>query len=68
VALPAEPTAAVPETACTTGSPVTTAGYPIAYYAQATPSASSGFADGYQPDPRWASQHLVGTYVSSLLL
>ncbi|KAI3325094.1 hypothetical protein HD806DRAFT_465572 [Xylariaceae sp. AK1471] len=64
VALPAEPTAVVPSpaTACTTGIPMTTAGYPISFYAQATPSASDAFADGYQPEPRWASQHLVGSY------
>ncbi|KAI0490963.1 hypothetical protein F4859DRAFT_508752 [Xylaria cf. heliscus] len=59
-ALP-EPTATGPATACTTGAPVTTAGYPILYYAQATPS-SGAFQNGYQPEPRWASQHLVGTY------
>ncbi|KAI0544834.1 hypothetical protein F4679DRAFT_509439 [Xylaria curta] len=57
----AEPTLALPATACTTGAPMTTAGYPIPFYAQATPSSGS-FENGYQPEPRWAGQHLVGTY------
>ncbi|KAI0877049.1 hypothetical protein GGS24DRAFT_512523 [Hypoxylon argillaceum] len=52
---------AVQATACTTGTPVTTAGYPIPYYAQATPSTGN-FVDGYKPEPKWASQHLVGSY------
>ncbi|KAI1169182.1 hypothetical protein F5B18DRAFT_594355 [Nemania serpens] len=56
-----EPAAAVPGTACTTGSPMTTAGYPMSYYVQATPSAGT-FEVGYQPEPNWASQHLVGSY------
>ncbi|KAI0400612.1 hypothetical protein F4802DRAFT_478944 [Xylaria palmicola] len=60
VALP-EPAAAVPATACTTGAPVTTAGYPIRYYAQATPRPGR-FENGYQPEPRWSSQHLAGSY------
>ncbi|KAI0452277.1 hypothetical protein F5B21DRAFT_349595 [Xylaria acuta] len=59
-ALP-DPAAAVPATACTTGAPMTTAGYPILYYAQATPSSDS-FEHGYQPEPRWASQHFVRSY------
>ncbi|KAJ8111023.1 hypothetical protein ONZ43_g5725 [Nemania bipapillata] len=59
-ALP-EPTAAIPATACTTGRPMTTAGYPMRYYAQATPS-SDDLVNGYKPEPRWASQHLVGSY------
>ncbi|KAI8952515.1 hypothetical protein F4801DRAFT_577468 [Xylaria longipes] len=60
-AVPPEPTAAILTTACTTGAPITTAGYPISYYAQATPSSGS-FENGYQPEQVWASQHLVGTY------
>ncbi|KAI0420175.1 hypothetical protein F5X98DRAFT_38033 [Xylaria grammica] len=59
-ALP-NPTAAGPATACTTGTPVTTAGYPIRYFAQATPGAS-GSIGGYGPEPGWAQQHLVGSY------
>ncbi|KAI1126413.1 hypothetical protein F5Y10DRAFT_244959 [Nemania abortiva] len=59
VALP-EPTA-TPTTACTTGTPMTTAGYPMPYYAQATPSAGK-FTNGYRPEPRWANQHHVGSY------
>ncbi|KAI8633010.1 hypothetical protein F5Y19DRAFT_471268 [Xylariaceae sp. FL1651] len=60
VALP-EPAVGSPAAACTTGSPVTTAGYPILYYTKATPTIGA-FAQGYKPEPRWASQHLVGTY------
>ncbi|KAI1284387.1 hypothetical protein F5Y07DRAFT_2192 [Xylaria sp. FL0933] len=56
-----KPTAVIPATPCTEGTPTTTAGYPILYYAQATPSASA-IVSGYQPEPRWARQHLVGTY------
>ncbi|TGJ81279.1 hypothetical protein E0Z10_g7483 [Xylaria hypoxylon] len=59
-ALP-NPTAAGSATACTTGAPMTTAGYPILHYAQATPGASASLG-GYQPEPRWAQQHLVGSY------
>jgi len=61
-ALP-EASPVAPQSSCTTGTPVTTAGYPIPFYAQATPTDGS-FVNGYQPEPRWASQHLVGTYVS----
>ncbi|KAI1819818.1 hypothetical protein F4861DRAFT_109041 [Xylaria intraflava] len=57
--LPAS-TTATPATACTTGTPTTTAGFPISFYVKATP-ASSSFAQGYEPEPAWASQHLVGT-------
>ncbi|KAI1201114.1 hypothetical protein F5X97DRAFT_320773 [Nemania serpens] len=46
---------------CTTGTPMTTAGYPMSYYVQATPSTGSA-QEGYQPEPKWASQHLVGSY------
>ncbi|KAI0525633.1 hypothetical protein F5B22DRAFT_658443 [Xylaria bambusicola] len=60
VVLP-KPTAVVPGTACTTGAPTTTAGYPIMYYTQATPGATA-FVNGYQPEPRWAREHLVGSY------
>ncbi|KAF2969334.1 hypothetical protein GQX73_g4227 [Xylaria multiplex] len=59
-ALP-KPTEAVLATPCTTGEPVITAGYPIKYYAQATPGAGAS-ASGYQPESIWAQQHLVGTY------
>ncbi|KAI0150256.1 hypothetical protein GGR57DRAFT_504597 [Xylariaceae sp. FL1272] len=52
---------ATPTATCTTGTPITTAGYPISYYVQATPKATS-FANGYRPEPTWASQHLVATY------
>ncbi|KAI1117251.1 hypothetical protein F5Y14DRAFT_448183 [Nemania sp. NC0429] len=56
-----DPAAAVLGTACTTGAPMTTAGYPMSFYVRATPSAGSR-EEGYQPKPEWASQHLVGTY------
>ncbi|KAI0540117.1 hypothetical protein GGR58DRAFT_499522 [Xylaria digitata] len=56
-----KPTDAVPPTPCTTGAPVVTAGYPIKYYAQATPGDGASVS-GYEPEPRWAQQHLVGTY------
>ncbi|KAI1180826.1 hypothetical protein F4777DRAFT_174048 [Nemania sp. FL0916] len=61
VALPNPTAAASSDAVCTTGAPITTAGYPISYYAQATPSAGI-FEAGYQPEPRWADEHLVGTY------
>ncbi|KAI1308805.1 hypothetical protein F5Y03DRAFT_393176 [Xylaria venustula] len=56
-----KPTPAVPATACMSGTPTTTAGYPILYYTQATPGTSVS-ATGYQPEPSWAREHLVGTY------
>lgn len=61
----AEPTSTAPSKACMAGAPTTTAGYPISYYVQVTPSA---LKDGYQPEPTWADKHLVGTYVSCPLL
>ncbi|KAI1080692.1 hypothetical protein F5B20DRAFT_91260 [Whalleya microplaca] len=45
---------------CTTGDPVVTAGYTIKY-APATPTISA-FENGYQPEPAWAENHVVGTY------
>ncbi|KAI1411916.1 hypothetical protein F5Y13DRAFT_52946 [Hypoxylon sp. FL1857] len=44
---------------CTTGAPVTTAGYPISYYARAVPTAK--FENGYQPESAWSQAHVVGT-------
>lgn len=53
----------VPATvACTTGTPVTTAGYQV-NYVQATPAGYATNA-GYQPRSDWASQHVVASYVS----
>ncbi|CAJ2508138.1 Uu.00g093240.m01.CDS01 [Anthostomella pinea] len=46
---------------CTTGTPVVTAGYTI-NYALATPTATGTFRNGYQPEPGWAGEHVVGTY------
>ncbi|KAI1366571.1 hypothetical protein F5Y08DRAFT_351246 [Xylaria arbuscula] len=60
-AAPPAPVAAIPATACVTGAPTTTAGYPILYYTQATPDAGSSL-NGYQPEPRWAREHLIGSY------
>lgn len=59
---PTPTAAAVP---CTTGDPVVTAGYTI-NYAPAIPTAV--FEAGYQPEPVWAKEHVVGTYVSTFLL
>ncbi|KAI1761321.1 hypothetical protein GGR53DRAFT_36712 [Hypoxylon sp. FL1150] len=60
LAYPADPPAPTPAAApCTTGSPVVTAGYTIAY-AQALPTIA--FSEGYQPDPAWAKSHDVGSY------
>ncbi|KAI2641432.1 hypothetical protein GGS26DRAFT_3838 [Hypomontagnella submonticulosa] len=53
---PTPTAAAVP---CTTGDPVVTAGYTI-NYAPAIPTAV--FEAGYQPEPVWAKEHVVGTY------
>ncbi|KAI1330090.1 hypothetical protein F5Y16DRAFT_396656 [Xylariaceae sp. FL0255] len=60
VALP-ETSAVSPTATCATGSPVTTAGYTISYYTEATPTPGA-FVEGYAPKADWASQHLVGTY------
>ncbi|KAI0967496.1 hypothetical protein F4678DRAFT_445749 [Xylaria arbuscula] len=61
-----KPTAAVRATACVSGTPTTTAGYPILYYTPATPATPSTSVSstsiGYQPEPSWAREHLVGTY------
>ncbi|KAI1420647.1 hypothetical protein F5Y12DRAFT_719340 [Xylaria sp. FL1777] len=54
-----KPTPTATATACTEGTPTTIAGYPIMYYTQATPGAN---LVGYKPEPRWAGEHLVGTY------
>ncbi|KAK8100399.1 hypothetical protein PG999_010773 [Apiospora kogelbergensis] len=48
------------ETPCTTGSPLTTAGYPINGYSHATPTQFAGQA--YKPDSEWAGSHVLGTY------
>ncbi|KAI0007370.1 hypothetical protein F4779DRAFT_513083 [Xylariaceae sp. FL0662B] len=45
---------------CTTGEPVVTAGYTIKY-APATPTQAA-LEHGYQPEPAWAENHVVGTY------
>ncbi|GAP82388.1 hypothetical protein SAMD00023353_5900280 [Rosellinia necatrix] len=54
------PNTAVQVTACTTGRPTTTAGYPMPYYTKVAPK--DNFSNGYRPETRWASEHLVGTY------
>ena len=53
------------ETPCTTGSPLTTAGYPINGYSHATPTQFAGQA--YKPDSEWAGSHVLGTYVSAMI-
>ncbi|KAI0834729.1 hypothetical protein F5Y06DRAFT_150748 [Hypoxylon sp. FL0890] len=53
-----EPTVTAAAT-CTTGAPMTTAGYPMSYYTPAIPTAK--FENGYQPEPAWSSSHVVGT-------
>ncbi|KAK8058508.1 hypothetical protein PG994_008956 [Apiospora phragmitis] len=55
----AMPPAVLRETPCTSGTPTTTAGYPISY-SQATPTQFVGQA--YQPALDWASSHILGTY------
>ncbi|KAI5865432.1 hypothetical protein GGS23DRAFT_618470 [Durotheca rogersii] len=64
VAVSAHPAPAPTETAqeapCVTGTPVVTAGYTIDGYAPALPTAR--FESGYQPEPAWADDHVVGTY------
>ncbi|KAI2623413.1 hypothetical protein GGS21DRAFT_340348 [Xylaria nigripes] len=59
-ALP-ESTTSNSATACMTGQPTTTAGFPMDLYTQVKPTSTT-FMNGYQPNPNWASQHLVGTY------
>ncbi|KAI1375127.1 hypothetical protein F4677DRAFT_141271 [Hypoxylon crocopeplum] len=53
------PTPTAAAAPCTTGEPVVTAGYTI-NYAPAIPTV--GFKAGYQPEPAWAGDHVVGTY------
>ncbi|EMR67094.1 hypothetical protein UCREL1_5909 [Eutypa lata UCREL1] len=55
-----EPTEAPSATAkaCTTGTPVFTSGFNIDY-AWVEPTVV--LEGGYQPDPSWSSEHLVGT-------
>ena len=58
-----EPTETVPAThPCTAGSPVVSYGYTISY-ARATPTAEAQVRAGYEPDPSWSSEHLLGTQV-----
>ncbi|KAK7936082.1 hypothetical protein PG985_001577 [Apiospora marii] len=54
----AMPPAVLQETPCTSGTPTTTAGYPISY-SHATPTQFSQQA--YQPEAAWAGSHLLGT-------
>ncbi|ORY71334.1 uncharacterized protein BCR38DRAFT_404429 [Pseudomassariella vexata] len=63
------PTLAIPQqssvatsskTACTTGTRIVTAGYTI-NFAKATPTVDSFNGKAYQPDPTWASKHVMGT-------
>ncbi|KAK7750225.1 hypothetical protein SLS62_007855 [Diatrype stigma] len=58
--LAAETTAAptVTARACTTGTPVSTSGFNIDY-AWVEPTVIP--EAGYQPDPSWSSEHVVGT-------
>ncbi|KAK6834059.1 hypothetical protein PG987_008753 [Apiospora arundinis] len=55
----ATPSLVLRETPCTSGTPVTTAGYPI-NYSHVTPTQFAGQA--YQLDSAWASSHFLGTY------
>jgi hypothetical protein len=62
-ALPAADVVAEPRATadCTTGTPTTTAGYPIKY-AWTVPTVIP--ESGYQPDSVWSSAHVVGTQVN----
>ncbi|KAK7967218.1 uncharacterized protein PG986_001495 [Apiospora aurea] len=61
----AMPPAVLEETPCTSGTPTTTAGYPISYF-HATPTQ---FADkAYQPEADWAGSHILSTYTYGMPL
>ncbi|KAK8035209.1 hypothetical protein PG993_010204 [Apiospora rasikravindrae] len=61
----AMPPAVLKETPCTSGTPTTTAGYPISYF-HATPTQFGNQA--YQPEADWAGSHILGTYTYGMPL